>query len=269
MWDRKDVKLKGKTNFKTNYWRSVLSALLISVLAGCSSAASRIGSAGSPGVEDTYDEEYNFDEATDTFSDAYNSIPDDEKGYFWAVMAGLVLIGLAIAVVFFLLKIFVFNPLQVGCYGFFRDNAAGQHPDLGVLKTGFTMYGHTFVTLLLKDIFLLLWTLLLIFPGVIKAYSYRMVPFILRDNPELSATEVITRSRQLMNGHKWNVFVFDLSYIGWFLLGAITLGLVNVFWTEPYRQNANALIYRKLIGEADHAPEEPYVPEAVIPLSTN
>ena len=244
MWDRKEVKLQGKKNFKGNYWGSVISALLISILGGCSSVASRFSSS------DTDDTTYD-DSATSAATDAYNNMPT-------GLIVGLIVGAMAVSVIFVLLKIFVFNPLQVGCYGFFRDNATGLHPDLGVLKTGFTMYGHTFVTLLLRDIFLLLWTLLLIFPGVIKAYSYRMVPFILRDNPELSAREVITRSRQLMDGHKWNVFVFDLSYIGWFLLGCITLGLVNVFWSEPYRQNANALIYRRLLGEADE----------VIPLSS-
>ena len=244
MWDRKEVKLQGKKNFKGNYWGSVISALLISILGGCSSVASRFSSS------DTDDTTYD-DSATSAAADAYNNMPT-------GLIVGLIIGAMAVSVIFVLLKIFVFNPLQVGCYGFFRDNATGLQPDLGVLKTGFTMYGHTFVTLLLRDIFLLLWTLLLIFPGVIKAYSYRMVPFLLRDNPELSAREVITRSRQLMDGHKWNVFVFDLSYIGWFLLGCITLGLVNVFWSEPYRQNANALIYRRLLGEADE----------VIPLSS-
>ena len=72
-----------------------------------------------------------------------------------------------------------------------------------------------------------------------------------------------------MDGQKWNMFVFDLSYIGWFLLGCITFGLVNVFWTEPYRQNANAAIYLKLIGEDEAEPEENYEPEVVIPLSSN
>jgi len=69
-----------------------------------------------------------------------------------------------------------------------------KNPDLGILKTGFTKYGHTFITLFLRDLFQILWTLLFIVPGCVKAYSYRMVPFILRDHPELSATEVDRKS---------------------------------------------------------------------------
>ena len=65
-------------------------------------------------------------------------------------------------------------------------------------------------------------------------------------NPELSATEVITRSRMMMNGHKWNAFVLDLSFIGWFLLTIITCGIVGILWTNPYYSNTNAALYLEL-----------------------
>ena len=276
MWDRKEIKKHGKERFKANYWRSVLSAFLISLLAGGTGLASSFSTSD-------MEQDYDLEEVPDTTNvtvngedyqdmvDALNSMPEEDKAIAGMVILGLLAAAFVVFVIAVLLKIFVFNPLQVGCYGFFRENAKGQHPDLGVLKTGFIKYGHTFITLFLKDLFTLLWTLLFIVPGLIKSYSYRMVPFILRDNPELSATEVITASRKLMDGHKWNTFVFDLSYIGWFLLGVITCGLVNVFWTEPYRQNANAALYLSLIGEGygPEEPEEQYEPEVVIPLSSN
>ena len=274
MWDRKEIKKHGKERFKANYWRSVLSAFLISLLAGGTGLASRFSTSD---MEQDYDLEEVPDSSSVTFNgeeyqdmtNALNSMPEEDKAIAGMVIVGLLAAAFVVLIIGFLLKIFVFNPLQVGCYGFFRENAKGQHPDLGVLKTGFTKYGHTFLTLLLRDIFLILWTLLFIIPGIVKSYSYRMVPFILRDNPGLTASQVITRSRKLMDGQKWNMFVFDLSYIGWFLLGCITFGLVNVFWTEPYRQNANAAIYLKLIGEDEAEPEENYEPEVVIPLSSN
>ena len=262
MWDRVEIKRRGKAVFKANYWRSVLSAFLLSLLVGGSALST--GSNMDDDNVDTVDDadttgaEQTLNDATD----AFNSLPEDQKSVVGMVIMGALLAGLVVACVAFVLRIFVFNPLQVGCYGFFRENARGLHPDLGVIKSGFGRYGHTFITLLLRDLFLILWTLLFIIPGIVKAYSYRMVPFILRDNPELSATEVITASRQLMNGNKWQTFVFDLSYIGWFLLGCITFGLVNVFWTSPYRQNANAALYLTLIGE------EEYREETVIPLSS-
>lgn len=246
MWERKEVKAIGKLAFKANYWRSVLSALILMILLGGSavSSYSNSGAGNNPELEQSVDE----------LGNAYNSLSNDQQSM---LVAGLIGAGLLIFVIGFVLKAFIFNPLEVGCYGFFKDNIASQgNVDLGVLKTGFGNYGHTFITLLLRDIFLILWCCLCIVPGIVKSYSYRMVPFILRDHPELSPQEVITRSRQMMNGHKWNVFVFDLSYIGWHLLGAITLGLVDVFWTEPYRQNANALIYLRL--SQGQQPQQPF-----------
>ena len=73
-----------------------------------------------------------------------------------------------------------------------------------------------------------------------------MVPYILAEQPELSATEVITRSREMMNGNKWQAFKMDLSFLGWILLGILTLGLVNIFWTAPYMESAQAALYLKL-----------------------
>ena len=91
----------------------------------------------------------------------------------------------------------------MGGYRFFRKNATDQNVGAGVITEGFGEYGHTFVTLLLRDIFLFLWTMLLVVPGIVKAYSYMLVPYLIKYNPELSATEIIARSRELMRGHKW------------------------------------------------------------------
>ena len=101
------------------------------------------------------------------------------------------------------------------------------------------------MTLLLTTIFQYLWFITVI-GGFIKMYSYRMVPFIVAENPDLKPREAITLSRRMMNGHKWQAFKLDLSFFGWILLGALTLGLVNVFWTVPYMESAQAALYLKL-----------------------
>ncbi len=260
MWDRKEVKEYGKLRFKANYWYSVLCAFLIMVLTGGASGASSIFSSGS---SSDIDVDNDFDDAVVNIDP--DAIPTDNGLAIAAIVAGILAVLFIVFAIVFLIKIFIINPLQVGCYGFFRDNATGVNADASAIGSGFSNYGHTFVTMLLRDIFLMLWTLLFIIPGIIKAYSYRMVPFILRDHPEMTATEVITESRRLMDGQKWNVFVFDLSYIGWFLLSILTLGLLNIFWTYPYQQNANAAIYLKLIGE-ERIGAEPVAAEP-IPVS--
>ena len=218
MWSISEVKAKGKEAFTGNYWKSVLVAFILSILvAGAGSSASN--------------------EATS--DDALGLLLMDPVA-IQVLITALATIG----IISLLLRIFVFNPLRVGGFRFFKKNVEDSNADLGILKEGFSDYGRTFVTLLLTDIFLALWTCLLIIPGIVKMYSYRLVPYILKDNPELSAIEVITKSREMMNGHKWRAFLFDLSFIGWFLLAVIPI--VGVFWTNPYYQNANAALYVEL-----------------------
>ena len=146
------------------------------------------------------------------------------------------------------IRSFLLNPLEVGCSRFFRKNIAGP-AEFKAIGEGFGDYGHVFGTLFLRDLFLWLWSLLFVIPGIIKSYSYRMVPYILAEHPELSANEVITRSRKMMNGNKWQAFKLDLSFIGWILLGTVTLGIVQVFWTSPYMESAQAALYLKLRDE--------------------
>ena len=100
-------------------------------------------------------------------------------------------------------------------------------------------------TYIVMIFFILLWTLLLIVPGIIKSISYSQTLYILRDHPEYSATQAITESRRLMDGYKWKYVLFLLSFIGWFLLTAVTFGLAW-FFVGPYFSAAQAVFYDEL-----------------------
>jgi uncharacterized membrane protein len=102
-----------------------------------------------------------------------------------------------------------------------------------------------FIQLLLMTVFIVLWSLLLLIPGIVKAYSYAMVPYLLAD-PTVDMEDAITRSRQLMDGKKMDLFVLHLSFIGWAILGLITLNILNVFYTIPYLQLSTAGFYQEL-----------------------
>jgi len=157
-------------------------------------------------------------------------------------LGGTGLVGLA-------LSILVFNPLIVGCYRFFLQNSRSQ-AELGELGAGFRDdWGNVVLTMFLKNLFLILWSLLFIVPGIVKAYSYRMVPYLLKEHPELKSTQAITMSRRLMNGHKWNAFVLDLSFLGWFLLSALTFGILHIFYVGPYVQATDAELYKAVTAE--------------------
>lgn len=109
-----------------------------------------------------------------------------------------------------------------------------------------------FLNYLLSYIFQGLWTLLLVIPGIVKSYSYALTPYIVNDmvesGKEIHATTGINESRKLMVGHKWQLFVLDLSFIGWFILGGLTLG-IGFIWVIPYLQTTRANFYRSLAGD--------------------
>ena len=107
----------------------------------------------------------------------------------------------------------------------------------------------------LMGLFTFLWSLLLVIPGIIKGYAYSMAYYVKRDNPTLSSTEAITKSRNLMNGHKWRLFCLEFSFIGWDLLSILTLGILQL-WLAPYKAFARAEFYRDLINDTKNADEK-------------
>jgi len=98
---------------------------------------------------------------------------------------------------------------------------------------------------LLTSIFIILWSFLFIIPGIIASISYSLVYYIKLDNPELSASEVISKSKEMMSGHKWDFFVLGLSFIGWAILGIFTFGILYL-WLVPYMQVTYANFYNSL-----------------------
>ncbi|QNQ80416.1 DUF975 family protein [Lactobacillus sp. PV034] len=110
----------------------------------------------------------------------------------------------------------------------------------------------TFLTSFMTGIFVFLWSLLLIVPGIIKGYAYSMAPYIVKDltdtGKEVEPTEAINLSREIMKGHKWQLFCLDLSFIGWFVLSIITLG-IGFLWLRPYFGVTRANYYRHLVGD--------------------
>lgn len=113
-------------------------------------------------------------------------------------------------------------------------------------------FGPELINFVLVSIFTFLWTWLLIISGIIKAYSYSMTPYIVKDmvasGKQVSATEGINASKELMKGHKMALFIFDLSFLGWNILAAITCG-IGYLWVTPYYQTAKANFYRHIAGD--------------------
>ena len=146
-----------------------------------------------------------------------------------------------------LLSLLFLSPLQVGYYNTFkRLHREGDTGLVGNLfSQGFGNWGHIVLGQLLMGIFIFLWSLLLIVPGIIKAYSYAMTPYILVDRPELSVRDAIRLSGRMMSGRKLDLFCLHLSFIGWMLLCILTLG-IGILFLSPYMMTAQAAFYQDI-----------------------
>lgn len=134
------------------------------------------------------------------------------------------------------------GALALGAARFFLAYARRTAADVALAFSGFTLFGKTLLTYVLVSIFVLLWMLLLIIPGLIKALSYSMVWFIMADNPEIEPMEAIDRSMKMMDGRKWKYFCLQWRFFGWALLAILTLG-IGFLWLVPYIQTSNAHFY--------------------------
>ena len=134
-----------------------------------------------------------------------------------------------------------------------RDDQKEEKPYMAAFSV-FTenRFGPELINFVLVSIFTFLWTWLLIIPGIIKAYSYSMTPYIVKDmvasDKQVGATDGINASKELMKGHKMALFIFDLSFLGCNILAAITCGL-GYLWVTPYYQTAKANFYRHIAGD--------------------
>lgn len=216
MWNRVEVKAKGKAGFKRNYWNCVVASLLFTLVSGgLSGNEQRI----TRQIEDNY-----MDPAT-------------LLGFITSPkVIGGAAVGLAIGIL-------VFGALEVGCSRFFLLN---QLRPASVSEVGYGFnhnYWNNVGTILLRNVFVILGVILFIIPGVIMSYQYRMVPYILSEKPELGPKEALDYSKKMMEGHKLNAFIYDFSFIGWILLSMCTLGIAGIFYTNPYKYAADAELY--------------------------
>lgn len=159
-------------------------------------------------------------------------------------------IGWILSIAISLMQTVLAYGLTIFCVNISRMRKA----DFGNLFDGFALFFKVIWLSILTGIFVYLWSLLLIIPGVVAAYRYRQAFYILLDHPEMSALECITASKNMMNGHKWELFVLDLSFIGWGLLTVIPF--VSVYVT-PYMEVTCAGYYDALVGLGSAGGQQP------------
>lgn len=266
MWIRSELKERGKISFKRFYWKSVLVCFICLLLSGGigSGVSNRISDTYTSTInnnyeddytnweyydEDEYIDEYYYDEEIDQeFNNALESFESIFMGGFFVLFIGIIIVA---ALIGFVIKLLIVYPIEIGKNNFFmgiREEEKTLDSLIFVYKSG--QLKNTIITMFMKGLFQTLWTLLFIIPGIIKAYEYRMIPYILSENPEISRKRAFEISKQMMKGNKWNTFVLDLSFLGWQILSGLTIGILGIFYVNPYVQGTNAELYAYLREDA-------------------
>lgn len=232
MWTRSVLKARAKEVLRGNYWKAFLISLVIGLASGGGG-----GGGGSGARTSNYG----------GYGPYGHSSPFSNLGPDFFLIIGAILAMLAIVIfVAIAIRIFLGYPLEVGGRRYFVQSA--QYFD-NRRCFRFAFDGQNYLgivgTMLLKGIFNFLWFLLFIIPGIVKSYAYRMVPYILADNPNIGARRAIELSNRMTYGHKFDMFVLDLSFIGWYLLGVLALG-IGVLFVAPYQHATEAELYLAL-----------------------
>lgn len=268
MWTRAELKSKAKFSFKRNYWKSVLISLILALLVGGGSSGSSIssavsnnliGSSDSSVTDDYSNDDSNLYEGNDFYDDTYDGNVEDDIddlksmadntaemmaiGIFLMVFIIVFVVLMAVVI---LLDVFIFNPLEVGCKKYYLRNL-NEPAQVGNIGYAFdNNYKNITKTMFFRDLFTVLWTLLFIIPGIVKSYEYQMIPYLLADNPQMTKEQAFQESKRMMQGQKWKAFVLDLSFIGWNILSALTLGILGIFYVQPYMDATHAALYEAL-----------------------
>lgn len=194
----------------------------------------------------------NFNVAGQTIkSIGTNGGVDSEVGAFILASLPIIIIAsLIAAVIYFVLGSFI----GVG-YAKFNLNLVDKKN--AAFETLFEYFSHwktTTIARLLRALYVFLWSLLFIIPGIVAGFSYAMTDYILAEDPELTADEAISQSKSIMMGNKWRFFCLQFSFIGWDILATLAFGIGHL-WLTPYKQAAYAAFYREVSG-TEFYPEE-------------
>lgn len=233
MWYRTEIKSRARAAFQRNYWNAVAVAAIFYFI-----DAFRI--------EEKFEDFWQTESVTEFIYWIRGYWIYDFWGLFMDILLASALLALAL-----LIGVFVKNVIEVGADRFFMENRR-DYASLKRIGYGFVSghYMNIVWIQFLRGLFIGLWTLLFIVPGIIKSYEYRMIPYLLAENPNMSRERAFQLSRQMMMGQKMEVFFLDLSFIGWWIASMFTCGIAGWFFVKPYKQAAMAELYAVLRMDA-------------------
>lgn len=275
-WTISEIKRRGRDTVFSGYWKCVLAGFIMMIVTGGFSTvnlninnfnnynssnglSSITESSGSMNISDLFGVPA-AEETMETYNEMISELTSLGPALYILIGTFVVLMFIVL-VISFVISAFLLLPLSSGCQKFFAESSRKRSYTISDIAYSFSgQYLNVVKTLFLMDIKIFLWSLLLIIPGVIKSYEYRMIPYIIADDPDIPSAEAFARSRDMMRGNKWHSFLFDLSFIGWIFLSIFTCGLLAIFYVRPYMMASDAELYLVLKGEHPAAGPLPFAP---------
>jgi len=227
MWSRARLKSNAKEYLRKNYLHAFIVSLILMIVGG------------------------NGARNQSVFKFSTDHGHSEMSGLLTGVIIAGAFIGIIVGIAFILLSIFVGAPLEVGGRKYYIETMRGRESDFEYVGESFKSphYLNVVKVMFLRNVFIFLWFLALIIPGIIKLYAYSMVPYILAENPEMPYKDALMLSEDMTYTHKMNMFILDLSFIGWYILGAIFFGIGHIF-VNPYVDATKVQLYEVLREDA-------------------
>ena len=235
MWSRAELKDKAKINLKRYYWLAFAVCLVAGILSGVGTAGGRGNSGG-----------YTNSIRNDFYSgEGVNVIGEKISQEIIRILPTFLMFISLFMIIGILLLIFVSGPVEAGKkYFFLHSRENGNVPKFMNMFFNFGQgrYMNTVTVMFFRGLYTFLWSLLFIIPGIIKSYEYFMIPYIVAENPDIDKNRAFELSKYMTDGDKFNIFILQLSFIGWYFLGALLFGL-GVFFVPPYVEATIAELY--------------------------
>lgn len=215
-WTRQNVKAKAKAVMSASYWKMFVASILLTAVAG-----------GAPYIVEA------------VFSPVPMPIDADYTTVTNVILGASVFAGVLELLWLFL----VVAPLEIGVTKYYVQVSEDSNAVMDRCFDGFRYNWKNVVWIyFLMVMKLFLWSLLFVIPGIIKAFEYSMIPYLLAENPNMTAKEAFETSKKMTDNEKWNLFVLELSFIGWYLLGLLCCGIGTIFVT-PYVRATEVQVY--------------------------
>lgn len=226
MFTASEFRRIARDKLRGHWGRSIIVTLIVSLICGMSGIYNLIRDLGHMDYDLLFSGNYS------DFLAGYTSV--ETAG---SVFGTLMSLALSIAVILFS------GALALGHCKYYIDLVAENRQDeVSVIFSRFDIFLKAMGLNLFMALFIWLWSLLFIVPGIIAGYRYCLAPYLMAENPNLGIREAVNMSKELMAGHKWRLFCLNLSFIGWGILSALTCGIGDL-WLNPYIYAANAAFY--------------------------